>query len=131
MKQMELQEIAKQKQLDRDERAKHEEQTNRKDILVAQIRASSLTALKDVNENKQSDFTEYMESIQKSRQYEDMMGLKKEQLQHKKDLTAQKMDIENEKLRTLQRLKEIDLEIAKENKNRYDTPKKEEKKTKE
>ena len=72
-----------------------------------------------------------MESIQKSRQYEDMMGLKKEQLQHKKDLTAQKMDIENEKLRTLQRLKEIDLEIAKENKNRYDTPKKEEKKTKE
>lgn len=120
MKQMELENLNKQKQLDRDLEAKMAELEARKDILVAQIRASSLTALKDVNMNNQSDWIEYMNQLEKSSQYRDLMDIKQQTLEHKKDLTRQKMDIEREKIRAQQRIKELELQIAMENKNKYD-----------
>ena len=94
-----------------------------KDITVAEIRAAGYGAMQDINENKQSDYMDSLEKIQKSEQYQDQMNMKRDQFAIKSSLDKDKMQIEREKILAQRDIANKNLEIARENKNKYDVPK--------
>ena len=114
----------KQKQMDLQFKAEEAEKNRQKDILVAEIRASGYGAMMDVNKNQQSDFDENMKDIRQSEQYREQMNFKREQEVNKTAMTGQKMSIEREKIQTQKEIADKQLQIARENKNKYDAPKK-------
>ena len=114
----------KQKQMDLQFKAEEAEKNRQKDILVAEIRASGYGAMMDVNKNQESDFDENMKDIRQSEQYREQMNFKREQEVNKTAMTGQKMSIEREKIQTQKEIADKQLQIARENKNKYDAPKK-------
>jgi len=91
-----------------------------KDITVAEIRAAGYGAQSDVNENKQSDFTDAMQDMRKRDEYREQMNFKKEQASSDNSNKRAKLDIEREKLSTQREIANKNLQIARENKNKYD-----------
>ena len=92
-------------------------------ITVAEIRAAGYGAQSDINENKQSDYMDSLEKIQKGEQYQDQMNMKRDQFAIKSSLDKDKMQIEKEKILAQRDVANKNLEIARENKNKYDVPK--------
>ena len=92
-------------------------------ITVAEIRAAGYGAQSDINENKQSDYMDSLEKIQKGEQYQDQMNMKRDQFAIKSSLDKDKMQIEREKISAQRDVANKNLEIARENKNKYDVPK--------
>jgi hypothetical protein len=92
-------------------------------ITVAEIRSAGYGAMQDINENKQSDYMDSLEKIQKSEQYQDQMNMKRDQFAIKSSLDKDKMQIEREKISAQRDVANKNLEIARENKNKYDVPK--------
>ena len=89
-------------------------------ITEAEIRSAGFGASSDINQNQQSDYLDAMSDIRKDQQYQDSMSFKREQQVHKNSTEQQKMGIEREKLQTQQQIAEKQLQIARENKNKYD-----------
>ena len=98
------------------------EKDRQKDILVAEIRASGYGAMMDINKNQESDFKESMKDIRQTEQYRDQMNFKREQEVNKNAMGSKKMDLEREKLQTQKDIADKQLQIARENKNKYDKP---------
>ena len=96
-------------------------QKDRTQILVAQIRAAGFGALQDIDQNMQSDFMDFMKEIKGTQEYQDKMTMDKEKEVNKSQQHSEKMQLEREKIQAQKDMKETDLEIAKENKNKYDT----------
>jgi hypothetical protein len=111
-KQMEIQFRAEQANLDR--------QTQ---ITVAEIRAAGYGAGSDINQNQMSDYQDAMANIQKQDNYQDSMNFKREQEVNKNMTNQQKLNIDREKLQTQKEIAEKQLQIARENKNKYDVGK--------
>lgn len=131
--QMQEQQIAAQereKQAERDFEAMEAEKTRRKDILVAEIRASGYGAMMDLNENKQSDFQDEMERIRQSEEYREQTDIKQQSERNKMSQHKDKMQLEREKLATAQKISDDKVRVARENKNKYDVKKPEQKKKK-
>jgi len=91
------------------------EMKNRKDLMVAEIRAAGFGAMQDINENKQSDFIDAMESIRSRDEYSETMTFKKEQESNKMDLSKRKLDLEERKIEQAREKSDTDLKIAREN----------------
>jgi hypothetical protein len=100
--------------------AERDDKMIQKDITVAEIRAAGFGSGVDLNANQQSDYMDYMEGLRKDQQYQDQMNLKRESELTKKDLGQQKIAVDREKLQTQKEIAEKQLQIAKENKNKYD-----------
>lgn len=113
----------KEKQLERDAKAKEAEMDRRRDILVAEIRASGYGAMQDMNQNMQSDFKDAMDEIKSSDEYIDQMSLQREKENSRMTQHRDKMDLEREKLDVQRQMSADKLRIAQENKNKYDTKK--------
>lgn len=111
-KQMDLQFKAEQAQLDR-----------QNDITVAEIKAAGYGSLVDINKNEQSDFQDALANIQKEQNYQDTMNFKREQEVNKNSFNAKKLNIEEKKLQTQREIADKQLQIARENKNKYDVKK--------
>lgn len=92
-----------------------------KDILVAEIRAASTGGLEDINQNQQSDYEDSMARIQKSQEYRDTMNFKREQEANKLKQNSDKMELDREDMQTRRDIAQKQLEIARENKNKYDS----------
>lgn len=116
IKQMELESIAKEKQLDRDDAAREAEKRDRKDILVAEIRAASLTGMQDKNENNQNDYLDFLDRIEGTSNFQDTINLQREKENNRMSGERLKMLTEEKKIASQERIKQIDLEIARENK---------------
>ena len=101
-----------------------------KDITVAEIRAAGYGAQSDINENKERDFRDAMKDIRGRDQYREQMNFKREQAVVKNNATNQKLDIDREKLSTQRDIANKNLQIARENKNKYDVKKEDKKKKK-
>tara|TARA_R110001592_G_scaffold126655_4_gene338062 strand:+ start:9335 stop:12088 length:2754 start_codon:yes stop_codon:yes gene_type:complete len=100
-----------------------------KDITVAEIRAAGYGAQSDVDQNMQSDFTDAMKDMRQRDEYREQMNFKKEQASSDNANKRAKMDIDREKLNTQREIADKNLQIARENKNKYDVkPKKKDKK---
>lgn len=97
-----------------------QEMKNRTNVVVAEIRAAGFGALKDINQNLQSDYIDAIEQIRKTSEYQESTALNREKESNRKGESREKLALEAEKLKTQKELKTIDLEIARENKNKYD-----------
>jgi hypothetical protein len=102
------------KQMEMDHVSREKEKDRRSRLLEAEIKAAGYGAMQDVNKNQQSDFQDVLKDVKQSEQYADTMNFNREKESSKTDLHQQKLDIER---------KQMELAIAKENKNRFDEKK--------
>ena len=76
--------------------------------------------MQDINQNQQSDYIDALDDIRKRDEYREQMNLKREQLNEKRSYDRDKLAIDKEKLATQRSIADKNLEIARENKNKYD-----------
>lgn len=124
MQQEMIQSQEKQRQMDLDFRTGQADLDRQTQITVAEIRAAGYGAGVDINENKVSDYQDALEKIRGDQRYQDQMNLKRESEMNKKMQVDQKLNIDREKLQTQKQIADKQLQIAQENKNKYDSGKK-------
>ena len=128
MQQAEAEQRTKEKQMELDSVTMEKEKDRRRDLLVAEIKSAGFGAMQDINQNLQSDYVDQMDVIRKTDEFQQTMGMK-QSVQFSKEQTArEKLAIEREKLQAQKDMKMTDLQIAKENKNRFDVKKPDKKK---
>ena len=127
MQQQQLQAQAQEKAEQRSFEQQENEAERKKDLMVAEIRASGFGAMQDIDQNQQSDFRDAMEDIQKREEYQDTMNFKREESARKTSYDSKKLELEREKLTTQRQISDTQLEIARENKNKYDANSKQQK----
>ena len=121
--QMQEQQIQSQQEIEKmkiDAQAMEKEKDRQRDILVAEIRASGYGAMGDVNKNEESDYQDAMKDIRQSEQYQQQTDLQREKQSNENIRQSQKMDIERQKLQTQREIADKQLQIARENKNKFD-----------
>jgi hypothetical protein len=80
--------------------------------------------MQDINQNQVSDYQDALAKIQEQDNYRDQMNLKREQEVSKNRIATDKLSVEKEKLAVQQDIANKQLEIARENKNKYDVKEK-------
>jgi hypothetical protein len=110
----------RQKQMDLQFKAEQADLDRQNNITLAEIRSAGYGAMMDIDKNQVSDYQDVLANIQKQQSYQDTMSFKREQEVNKNATNAQKLDIERQKLQTQKEIADKQLQIAKENKNKYD-----------
>ena len=121
--QMQEQQLAaqkEQKQMEIDAEATRDEKNRQRDILVAEIRAAGMGAMTDVNKNQESDYMDAMKEIRASEEYQDQTNLQREKEVNRMNIDTQKNQIEREKIAAQKEIANKQLQIAQENKNKFD-----------
>ena len=93
------------------------------DIQIAEIRSAGFGAMKDINENKQSDYLDSLEYLDKRQERQDnkLMNEKRETNRMIENQTAN--DIKRQEIQTRKEIADKQLQIALANKNKYDSKK--------
>jgi hypothetical protein len=123
--QMQEQQLAaqkEQKQMEIDADAIKDEKNRQRDILVAEIRAAGMGSMVDINQNQESDYLDAMKEIKSSEEYQDQTNLQREKETNRMNGEAQKNQIEREKIAAQKEIANKQLQIAQENKNKFDAP---------
>jgi len=120
MQQQQLQAQAQEKAQEREFNKAENDAERKKDITVAEIRAASYGSQVDINQNQQSDFQDAMQDIRKRDEYREQMNFKRETAATNNANTQAKLGIDREKLATQREIADKNLQIARENKNKYD-----------
>jgi hypothetical protein len=121
--QMQEQQLQKQQEIEQmkiDSQAAEKEKDRQRDILVAEIRAAGYGAMADVNKNEMSDYADQMKEIRSSEQYQQQTDLQREKEVNRMSIESQKSQIEREKIQAQRDIADKQLQIAQENKNKYD-----------
>jgi hypothetical protein len=121
MQEQQLQAKAQEEKLKRDFDMAEAEKNRQRDILIAEIRAAGYGAAVDVNENQMSDYQDAMKDIRQSEQYQEQNSLQREKQAGENMRQSQKMDIEREKIQAQREIADKQLQIARENKNKFDS----------
>jgi hypothetical protein len=121
MQQEQLASQEKQKQMEIDAAAARDDKMIQKDITVAEIRAAGYGSMGDVNQNQESDFKDAMKEIRATEQYQGQMDVQRQKQSDDMVKHSQKMDIEQQKLQVQEDIANKQLEIARVNKNKYDS----------
>ena len=95
-----------------------QEKNIRKDLLVAEIKASGYGAMQDLNSNAQSDFMDQMNIIKGSQEFQESMNFEKQKESTKAGLANEKNALAREKLQAQIAMKQMDV-----NKNQFDVKK--------
>jgi hypothetical protein len=130
MQQEQLQQQQQIEQMKLDATAAEKEKDRQRDILVAEIRAAGMGAMVDINKNEISDYNDAMKEIRQTQEYQDQVALQREKEINRINIDTQKNDIEREKIAAQKEIADKQLQIAQENKNKYDNKAKSEKKKK-
>ena len=120
MQEQQLQAKAQEQQMKMEFEAAEADKERQKDVQVAEIRAAGYGATVDINENKISDYQDAMKEMRRSNERREDFGFKREQASIKNSMENSKMQIEREKLAAQREVADKQLQIARENKNRYD-----------
>jgi hypothetical protein len=120
MQEQEMQTRLQEKQMQLDHDMQEAEKERRKDILIAEIRAAGYGAMQDINQNLQSDYMDALDRIQKTNEFQQSMDLQNSKENNRMQNDREKAQIEREKLQAQLQMKQMDLSIARENKNKYD-----------
>jgi hypothetical protein len=126
MQQEQLAAQEKAKQMDIQAQADRDDKMIQKDITVAEINAAGRGSGFDINQNQQSDYQDALKDIRSQQQYTDQMSFKREQEINKNESNQAKLSLEKEKMGVEREKMDVALQIARENKNRFDKPKKKE-----
>ncbi len=103
-----------------DAQAAEKEKDRQRDILVAEIKAAGYGSMADVNKNEISDYADAMKEIRATEQYQSQTDIQREKQMNENSRQSQKMDIEREKIQAQKDIADKQLQIARENKNRFD-----------
>lgn len=122
--QMQNEQSEKEKQMELDHEALENEKKHRKDILVAEIRASGFGAMQDLDQNQQSDFVDNMTKIKQTEQYQEQVNIQRDKASESKRQHDDKMSLKREELMAKMQMKNQDVQIAQTNKNQFDFPQK-------
>jgi hypothetical protein len=128
MQEQMLQSQAEQERLKLDHESMEQEKNRQRDILVAEIRAAGYGATADLNQNMASDFQDEMKDIRQSEQYTQQMDLERQREANRNMLSSEKNQIEREKIQAQKDIADKQLQIARENKNKFDQKSSEKKK---
>jgi hypothetical protein len=120
MQQEMLESQERQRQMDLQFRAEQADLDRQTQLTVAEIRSAGYGAGVDINQNQMSDYQDAMANIQKQDNYQDTMNFKREQEINKNGANQQKMNIDREKIQAQKEIADKQLQIARENKNKYD-----------
>jgi hypothetical protein len=120
MQQQEIQTRLQEKQMQLDHDMQEAEKDRRKDVLIAEIKSAGYGAMADINKNQQSDYMDALGQIQKSDQFQETMNLQNTKETNRTQNDREKATLTREKMQADLRAKQIDLEIARENKNKFD-----------
>ncbi len=121
--QMQDQQLQQQQQVEKmkiDSVAAENEKNRQRDILVAEIRAAGYGATSDVDQNKMSDYQDAMKDIRDTEQYQEQSGLQREKETNRMTIENQKGQLEREKIQAQKEIADKQLQIAQENKNKFD-----------
>jgi hypothetical protein len=89
-------------------------------IDVAEIKGAGYQT-GDVNTNEQSDYLDSLQYLDKKRQQDQEIGLKREQEINKNNREAQSLNLKREELNARKEIADKQLQVAKTNKNKYDS----------
>jgi hypothetical protein len=103
-----------------DAQAAEKEKDRQRDILVAEIKAAGYGSMADVNKNEISDYADAMKEIRATEQYQSQTDIQREKQMNENSRQSQKMDIEREKIQAQKEIADKQLQVARENKNRFD-----------
>jgi hypothetical protein len=120
MQQEQLASQEKQKQMMIQAEADKQAAQLQNNITVAEIRSAGFGAAVDVNKNEMSDYQDAMKDIRQSEQYQEQTNLQREKQSAENLRSSQKMSIEQQKIQAQKDIAEKQLQIARENKNRFD-----------
>lgn len=118
--QAESEAVMREKQFEADQKAMEKEKDRRAQIFIAQIRAAGYGAMQDIDQNKQSDYLDFLDRQQNNTEFQQTMDFENNKQQTKSEIDKQKLDITREKIASSERQKAMDVEIARTNKNKYD-----------
>ena len=120
MQEQENQTRLQEKQLQLDHDMQEKEKDRRKDILIAEIKSAGYGAMQDINQNMQSDYLDALGEIKQSEEFQQSMNLQNSKETNRLQNDREKVQIEREKLQAQMSMKQTDLQIARENKNKFD-----------
>jgi hypothetical protein len=90
------------------------------DVLLAEIRSAGYGSMVDLNQNQQSDYQDAMKDIKESTQYREQMNFKRQESAVKSAQENNRLSVEREKIAASKQIADTKLQIARENKNKYD-----------
>ena len=120
MQQKQIESQAEENKLKLEFQAGEAAKDRQKDITVAEIRSAGYGSMVDLDKNQQSDYQDALKDIQQTSQYREQMTMKREQNAQKNAQAQAKIQIDREKLATQRDIANKNLQIARENKNKYD-----------
>jgi hypothetical protein len=120
MQEQQLQAQAEQEKMKLDYATMESEKNRQRDILVAEIRAAGYGAGTDLDLNQQSDYQDTMKDIRQTEQYQEQTQLERMKETNRGILAKDKNNIEREKIQAQKEIADKQLQIARENKNRFD-----------
>jgi hypothetical protein len=90
------------------------------DITIAEIRSAGFGSQSDINQNHQSDFQDAMKDIRETTQYREQMNFKLQESATQSSQENNRLSVEREKIAASKQIADTKLQIARENKNKYD-----------
>ena len=123
MQEKQLQSKAEEAQMKLQAEMEENEKNRQNEITVAEIRAAGFGAQSDINQNQVSDYQDAMKDIRESTRYQEQSNLKREELNSKSVIERGRLDVEKQKISADIAISQNELQIARENKNKYDNPK--------
>jgi hypothetical protein len=123
MQQEQLKAQSEENRLKREYEETEAEKDRQNQILLAEIKSAGYGSMVDVNKNEESDYVDAMKEIRSSEQYQQQTDLQRDKQSNENMRNSQKMDIEREKLAAQREIADKQLQIARENKNKFDNKK--------
>ena len=120
MQEQQLQAKSEEERLKREYEESRDEKNRQRDLLVAEIRSAGMGSMVDLNKNSENDFKDAMDDIRKTEQYQAQTDLQRDKETNRMSIESDKSQIERERIQAQRDIADKQLQIAQENKNKYD-----------
>ena len=120
MQEQQLQAKAQEEQMKLQAEISENDKDRQNDITVAEIKSAGFGSMVDINENKVSDYQDAMKDIRETTRFQEQTNLKRDEMAIKGSMESERLKVEREKIAATRDVASKDLEIARENKNKYD-----------
>ena len=121
MQEQQLQAKAQEEQMKLQSEMQENDKDRQNNITIAEIRSAGFGAASDINQNQVSDYQDAMKDIRETTRFQEQTNLKRDEMAMKGTLESERLKIEREKIAATRDVANKDLQIARENKNQYDT----------
>lgn len=101
--------------------AEENEKDRQANILQAEIRSAGYGSMMDIDKNQQSDYQDALENIQKQENYQEQMGIEREKEINKTATAREELRIKQQEISAKERIADKQVEVARINKNKYDS----------